>query len=188
MGAQYGSIIPGDTVAVFGAGPVGLATIASAKLFGPAQIIAVDLLDYRLDKARELGADQVVNAQETDVAEAIQAMTNGKGADVSIEAVGSPATLQGAISSTAKGGNVSIIGIFRDPVEIPMQTMVHQGLTIRMSVVNAIGINRLMELVAKGKVDLKPIITHTMPLDDIVRAYELFDKRLDGCVKVALHC
>ncbi len=186
MGAQYGSIVPGDVVAVFGAGPVGLAAMEAARLFGPSQIIAVDILDYRLDKAREMGADTVINAQKDDVAQAIGAATGGKGADVSIEAVGSAPTLQGAIASTAKGGNVSIIGIFRDPVEIPMHTMVHQGLSIRMSVVNVSGIDRLMALVGKGKVDLKPIITHTMPLDDIERAYQMFDEKLDGCVKIAL--
>ena len=83
---------------------------------------------------------------------------------------------------------MSIVGLGHGPVEFPMQTMVHQGLTIRMGVVNVARLDRLMALIANGKVDLTPIITHRLPLSQIVEGYRLFDKKLDGCVKVAMHC
>lgn len=187
MGAKHGEIQPGDAVAVFGAGPVGLCAVVSAKLFGAGKIIAVDMLPYRLEMAKRLGADYVVDSSKVDAVEEIKRITGGRGANVTIEAVGVKATLLAAIASTAKGGKCSVVGLFSEPFELPMHTMGHQGLRFQMSVVNMVDVPRLVGLIRDGKIDLLPLITHKFPLSEAERAYELFDKKLENCIKVILY-
>jgi alcohol dehydrogenase len=188
MAAENGYIRPGDVVVVFGAGPVGCCTVAAARLFGPSTIVSVDLLDYRLGVAKKVGADRVLNAGQTNVAEEIRKMTNGKGADVAIEAVGSPKTLDTAIESVKQGGNISIIGVFPlQKVELSMRQILLQGLQIKAGRANLIHMGRLLSLIRGGKLDVTPLISHRMPLTDAVKAYDLFSSRTDNVMKIILN-
>ena len=187
MGAKNGEIKPGDAVAVFGAGPVGLCAVVSAGLYGAGKVIAVDQLQYRLDMASRMGADYVIDASKTDAAMEIKRLTRGRGADVTIEAVGVKDTLLSAIAATGKGGKCSVVGLFSKPFEFPVHLMGHQGLRLQMSVVNLVDVPRLVGLIEDGRIDLTPLITHKFPLSEAKQAYELFDKKRDGCVKVILY-
>jgi alcohol dehydrogenase len=188
MAAENGYIRPGDVIVVFGAGPVGCCTVAAARLFGPSTIVSVDLLDYRLAIAKKVGADRVFNAGQTNVAEEIKKMTNGKGADVAIEAVGSPKTLDTAIESVKQGGNISIIGVFPlQKVELSMRQILLQGLQIKAGRANLIHMGRLLSLIRGGKLDVTPLISHRMPLTDAVKAYDLFSSRTDNVMKIILN-
>jgi len=109
---EYGSIRPGDVVAIFGAGPGGCCAVAAAWLFGPRRIVSVDLVNYRLEAAKRLGADIVINASQKNPVEEIKKMTDGKGVDVAIEAVGSIETFDGCFESVRPAGRVSIVGVF----------------------------------------------------------------------------
>ncbi|MBW1847345.1 MAG: alcohol dehydrogenase catalytic domain-containing protein [Deltaproteobacteria bacterium] len=177
MAAENGCIRPGDIVAIFGSGPVGLCTLACAKLFGASKIINVDLLDYRLEEAQRLGADIVINANNTDPVEEIKNATKGRGADVTIEAIGDPKTLQACINSVRGGGNISIVGVFPPGVvEISMKEMLIQNLTIKMGLVNVINMGKLLTLIMNGKLDVTSLITHRLDLDDAEDAYHIFQK------------
>lgn len=177
---------PGHTVAIFGAGPVGLCAVAAAKLFSPVRIIVIDQLDYRLDMAKRLGADHVINATQTDPAAAIMKMTGDWGADFVIEAVGVPETLAAGLSVVAPGGTVSVVGLFQGPVEIPIHTLITKNIAIKMGLADLIYMRKLLGLIQAGKMDLTPMITHTLPLAEGVHAYEIFDKKLDRVIKVIL--
>lgn len=178
---------PGSTVAVFGAGPVGLCAVAAAGLFGPARIIAVDREEYRLEMALKLGADTVVNAAEGDPAAAIFELTGGRGADLVIEAVGSPEAFAGCLASAAFYGNISVLGAFQQqPVEMPMTLLFRKNLNISVGLVNLIYMRKLIDLIEAEKLDVTPIITHRMPLEEAVKAYHIFENKLDGAIKVIL--
>jgi len=179
-------IQPGSTVAVFGAGPVGLCAVAAARLFGPARIISVDMVDYRLEMAARLGADRVINAAREDPAAAITEITGGWGADFVIEAIGSTEAFTVCLSVVAPGGTVSAIGVFQQPVELPIHLLLAKNIGVKMGLANLIHMKRLIGLIQAGKLDLTPIITHRLPLAEVVRGYEIFEKKLDGCVKVLL--
>jgi alcohol dehydrogenase len=188
MACENGSIRPGDVVAIFGAGPVGLCTLATARLFGASRIISVDLLNYRLEAAKRLGADIVINPVETDVAKEIKKITDGRGADVTIEAIGSPETLNSCLESVKGGGNISIVGVFSfDKVEISIREMLRRRLQIRAALVNMVNMGRLMSLIKGGKLDLVPLITHRMPLSKAEEAYRIFSSRSEDVLKVLLY-
>jgi len=188
MACENGSIRPGDVVVVFGAGPVGCCTIAAARLFGPSTIVSVEVLDYRLAMAKRIGADIVVNASQANVADEIKKITHGKGADVAIEAVGSPKALENCIESLRQGGNLSIVGVFPlQKVELSMRQLLLQGLQIRLGRANLVNMGRLMSLIRGGKLDVTPLITHRMPLTDAVEAYDLFSSRTDHVMKIILN-
>jgi len=176
----------GDTVAVFGAGPVGLCAVACAKLFGPARVIAVDLEDDRLELASRLGADRTINASREDPKAIIRELTEGWGADFLIEAAGSPRTLATSLSVVAPGGTVSAVGVSQKPVEIPFPRLLNKNVSIQMGLGNLGHMGMLLGLIEAGRLDLTPLITHRLPLTEGVRAYEIFEQRLDGAVKVML--
>ncbi len=187
MASEYGSIKPGDVVAVFGAGPVGLCTVAAARLWGPSVLVSVDTLDYRLEAAKRLGADVTINAARTNAAEEIKKMTGGKGCDVAIEAVGSAETLDGCLGSVKGGGNISIVGVFPFAKEMSIRQILRQQLQIRAGRANVVHMARLMSLIGRGKLDLTPLITHRMPLADAVEAYRIFGSRSENVIKVILN-
>ena len=185
FGAINGNIRPGDTVAIFGCGPVGLCAVMSAKLFGPAEVIAVDSIPYRLELARKLGAFAVdtENAQQT-----ILDRTDGRGADVTIEAVGNDAALTAAIMSARGGGTVSVIGVFAAPsFNFPIGYAFMRDLKFSIGLVNINAhIPELARLIEKGALDPRPLISHIMPLDDAAKGYEIFNARKDNVMKVLL--
>jgi threonine dehydrogenase-like Zn-dependent dehydrogenase len=188
MASGNGSIQPGDVVVIFGAGPVGLCTIATARLFGPSLIVSVDLLDYRLETARRLGADVVINSRKMDILQEIKRITDGQGADVTIEAVGNAETLNYCIESVRGGGNISIVGVFPPGmVEISMKKMLIRNIQIRMGLVNMVNMGRLMSLIKHHKLDLTPLITHKMFLGEVKEAYRIFRSRSENVLKVILH-
>lgn len=187
MASENGGIRPGDVVAIFGAGPVGLCALATARLFGPSLLISVDILDYRLADAKRLGADIVINASSMNPVDEIKRATDGRGADVTIEAVGSAKTLQNCIESIRGGGHISIVGVFPPgTVEISMKKMLLQNLQIKMGLVNVVNMSRLLSLLKRGEIDMTSLITHKMPLIEAEEAYRIFGARLENVQKIIL--
>ena len=136
FGAENGNIQPGDTVAVFGSGPVGMSAMATARLWGPARIVAVDIDESRLEFAKKQGwADYGLNPNKVDVVQALKDMTEGRGADVTIEANGFEPTFKGAINGVRPGGTVSLIGVFEKPQEVAMNTLWIKNIAIKMGLV-----------------------------------------------------
>ncbi len=187
FGAENGDIQPGDTVAVFGCGPVGLCAQISAQLFGPAKVFAVDMLDYRLKVAEGFGSIPI-NASEVDAPTRIRELTDGLGVNVAIEAVGTPATLYGCLMSARPTSNISIVGIFAESIELPMQTLCITNKRITMGLPHKLPeyVPMLLNLVRAGRIDARPIISHTLPLSEGERAYEMFANKLDGALKIVL--
>ncbi|MGV8056692.1 MAG: zinc-binding dehydrogenase [Smithellaceae bacterium] len=179
-------IEPGSVVAIYGAGPVGLSAIAVSRLFGASQIIALDKENYRLDLATRLGADKVINVSEGNPVKAIKGLTDRWGADLVIEAVGSPVSLGSCLASVAIGGTVAVMGVIMQPVEVPFPRLLPRNVTIQTGQGNFIYNKKLMNLVQVGRLDMTPIITHRLSLAEAVKGYEIFEKRLDEVVKVVL--
>ncbi|MFH1138021.1 MAG: alcohol dehydrogenase catalytic domain-containing protein [Pseudomonadota bacterium] len=182
--AREGRIDTGDTVAVFGCGPIGLAAIISARLFGPRQVFAVDVFDNRLALAEKFGATPL-HAKDNPV-DQILAATNLDGVDLAIEAVGVPEVFGQALGSIRRGGMVSVVGLFNGSYELPLRMLGLYGFRLSMGLANLSYMNQLMGLAAAGKVDLAPFCTHVFPLDEAMAAYDLFENRKDECMKVML--
>lgn len=184
FGAEKAEIEPGDTVAVMGSGPVGMCAMMAARLWGPARIIAVDMNQQRLDFAVKQGyADMALNSAEVDVVEAIKDLTDGRGADRTIEAVGVKGTFDLALEAVRPGGNVSIIGVFEQPQEIPMNKMWIKNIKISMGLVNANRIPELINLIRAGRINAKPLYTHRKPLNDLLEGYDVFGNKKDNVIK-----
>jgi threonine dehydrogenase-like Zn-dependent dehydrogenase len=207
FGAQLGEIAEGDTVAVFGAGPVGLAAARSAWFFGAGRVIVVDHVDYRLEKARQFAHAETMHiAEENDIVLSMKRATGHLGADVAIDAVGaeadgsvlqhvtgaklklqggSPVALNWAIDSVRKGGTVSVIGAY-GPLgsSVRFGDAVNKGLTIRA---NQAPVKRqwprLLEHIQAGHVRPSELLTHRFPLEHIGEAYHVFSSKLDDCIK-----
>ncbi len=189
-GAERGNIRIGDTVAVFAQGPIGLCATAGAKLKGATTIIGVDTLPARLEMARRMGADHVVNFREVDPVEEIMRLTDGRGVDVAIEALGTQATFEAALRVLRPGGTLSSLGVYSGDLRIPLGPFA-AGLGDHTIVTSLCPggkerMRRLLGVVASGRVDLKPLVTHRFTLDQIEAAYELFGHQRDGVLKVAI--
>ncbi len=213
MGAQMCGIKPGDTVAVWGCGPVGQFAIASAYLLGADKVIAIDRFPYRLKMAREKAGAVIVNYSEVDsVPDVLKELTGGRGPDHCIDAVGleghshgvsylhdralqmmrmqadRPIALREAILSCASGGTVSVIGVYAGLIDkFPMNAVMNRSLTIKSGQCH---VHRymlpLLERIQKGELDPTFVITHRMKLEDAPRGYEIFNKKEEGCEKVVL--
>jgi threonine dehydrogenase-like Zn-dependent dehydrogenase len=208
--AEMGSIQEGDTVIVFGCGPVGLMAMKSCWLMGAGRVIAVDHLEYRLDFARRWAGVEIVNFKEVDdIVLHLKKMTDGRGADVCIDAVGleavgsagytltgkilklqagAPTALDCAIDTVRKAGHVSIVGVYGPPYNtFPIGTAMNKGLTLRM---NQAHVKRymphLLDHIRSGRVNPKEIITHRVPLEHVDDAYDMFARKKDGCIKTIL--
>jgi alcohol dehydrogenase len=177
---------PGDTVVVFGAGPVGLCAVACARLFDPARVVAVDMEPYRLSMASRLGADVVIDASEEDVRPAMKELTDGWGAEYVIEAVGRQESLNNAVAVASPGGAVSVVGVFQQPVSINAPRMLAKNVNLTIGMGDLGHIAELVSLIETGRLDLTPLVTHRMKLDEVLRAYEIFEKRIDGAIKILL--
>jgi alcohol dehydrogenase len=185
---EYGSIRQGDVVAIFGAGPVGCCAVAAARLFGPRRVVSVDLVNYRLEAAKRMGADIVINASQKNPVEEIKKMTDGKGADVAIEAVGSTETFEGCFESVRPAGRVSIVGVFPFiKVGVSLRDMLRRNLQMRAGRANLVHMSRLLSLIQGGKLDLTSLITHRMALSDAEKAYRLFGSRSENVMKIMLN-
>ncbi len=180
----------GDSVAVFAQGPIGLCATAGAKLKGAGFIVAVESDPVRMQMARRMGADVVLNFEQVDVVEEILRLTQGRGVDVAIEALGTQATFENALRVLRPGGTLSSLGVYSHHLTIPLDSFAagigDQKIVTTLCPGGKERMRRLMELVRHGRVDLTPLLTHTFALDDIVEAYQLFGERRDGVIKVAI--
>ncbi|MFZ7101875.1 MAG: alcohol dehydrogenase [Peptococcaceae bacterium] len=184
FGAENAQIEPGDTVAVMGCGPVGMCAMTTARLWGPARIIAVDINEDRLNVALKEGiADMALNPLKVNVQEEIKKLTNGRGADRTIEAVGSKPTYEMALNTVRPGGNVSMLGVFEQSQELAMHQLWIKNIKISMGLVNANRIPELIHLIKLGKINTNFLITHRAPLNDIIKGYDVFGNKKDNCLK-----
>lgn len=212
MAAEQANIGPGDTVAVWGCGPVGQFTIQSAWMFGAARVIAIDRYPERLDMAEKYGRAEIVNYEGIDVVETLKQMTGGMGPDVCIDAVGLEAHKHGAegfydrakqaarlemdrpyvlrecIQACRKGGTISLAGAYGSFVDkIPIGAAFNKGLTLKMGQTHVHRYLRpLFEKIESGQIDPSFIVTHILPLEEASVAYEIFKHKTDGCVKVVM--
>ncbi len=189
-GAENGNVRIGDTVAVFAQGPIGLCATSGARLSGASLVIGVDMLPGRLEMARKLGADHVVDASKGDVVEQIMQLTQGRGVDVAIEALGTQKTFEAALRVLRPGGTLSSLGVYSSDLTIPLDAFA-AGLGDHRIVTGLCPggkerMRRLMALIASGRVDLGAMVTHRYTLDDIEAAYDLFSHQRDGVLKVAI--
>jgi alcohol dehydrogenase len=174
VGVLNGKVDAGDTVAVVGAGPIGLATVMTAKLYTPARVIAIDLADARLEKAREFGADVVINNGREDAVAVVQALTAGLGADVAVEAVGVPDTFELCTALVRPGGHVANVGVHGHSATLHLETLWIKDITITTGLVDTSTTPRLLSLIAEGRIDPTPFATHRFALGDTLKAYETF--------------
>ncbi len=174
IGVRYGRVKPGDVVAVVGAGPVGLASIMTAGLYGAARVIALDLDANRLEQARAFGATDTVNSGDPDWAEQVKAMTDGFGVDVAIEAVGIPATFDACTKIVRPGGSVANVGVHGAPVELALQDLWIMDLSITTGLVSTSTTPMLLKLVAQHKLPAELFATHHFRFDQMLEAYETF--------------
>ena len=189
-GAENANIRIGDIVAIFAQGPIGLCATAGARLRGASIIIAIDGSDSRLEVAKKMGATVTLNFTKVDVIDEIMKLTGGRGVDASIECLGRQSTFQQALKILKPGGTLSSLGVYSEDLTIPLQAIA-AGLgdhTIRTALCpgGKERMRRLMNVVANGGVDLKPLVTHTRKLDDIAEAYDLFANQRDGVLKIAI--
>jgi len=189
-GAERANIRIGDTVAVFAQGPIGLCATAGAKLSGATTVIGVDRLATRLDIARRMGADHVIDSGRNDPVEEIMRLTGGRGVDVAIEALGTQATFEACLRVLRPGGTLSSLGVYSTDLTIPLSAFAaglgdHQIVT-SLCPGGKERMRRLMSVIQSGRVDLSPMVTHRFKLDDIEKAYDLFGHQRDGVLKVAI--
>lgn len=189
-GAESGNVRIGDTVAVFAQGPIGLCATAGARLAGATTIIAVDSVPARMEVSRRMGADHVVDFKAVDPVAEIMRLTDGRGVDVAIEALGTQPTFEGALRVLRPGGTLSSLGVYSSNLSIPLDAFGAGLADLRIVTTLCPGgkerMRRLMAVVASGRVDLKPLVTHRFKLDQIEAAYDLFSHQRDGVLKVAI--
>ncbi|MFG2147284.1 zinc-dependent alcohol dehydrogenase family protein [Streptomyces sp. NPDC048696] len=186
VGVLNGQVRPGDTVAVVGAGPIGLAAIATARLFAPERIVAVDLAESRLEAARRLGADVVSNAHEGPE-KLIADLTDGLGADVVIEAVGVPESFELCTRMVRPGGHVANIGVHGKPATLHLEDLWIKNVTITTGLVDTYSTPTLLRMAAAGRLPTAELVTHTFELERMEEAYDVFARAADtGAIKVVL--
>ncbi|WP_157220149.1 NAD(P)-dependent alcohol dehydrogenase [Flavisphingomonas formosensis] len=189
-GAEAGKVKPGDSVAIFAQGPIGLCATAGARLMGAAEVIAVESIPARAEISRRLGADHVIDYTKEDPVAAIQKITGGRGVDVAIEALGRQQTFEWALRTLRPGGRLSSLGVYSEDLRIPLDAFAAGLGDHRIVTTLCPGgkerMRRLMALVASERVDTSMLVTHHFALDDIQPAYELFGDQRDGVLKVAI--
>jgi alcohol dehydrogenase len=187
MGIQYGAVKPGDVVAVIGTGPVGLAAIATAALYGAARVISIDLDVNRLEKSREFGATDTVVSGSANWKEEVFAMTDGAGVDVAIEAVGVPLTFEMATQIVRPGGHVANVGVHGKAVSLELQNLWIQNISISMGLVNTNTTPLLLKLVMSKKIQAEKFATHFFSFDEFIDAYDTFSRAAETkALKVVL--
>ena len=173
-GTLNGQVKPGDTVAIIGAGPVGLAALLTAQLYSPAEIIMIDLDDNRLDAARTFGATQLVNSADGKAAQRVLALTQDAGVDVAIEAVGVKATFDICQAIIAPGGRIANVGVHGKPVELHLEKLWRSNITLTTRLVDAGTTPMLLKMVESGRFDAKKLVSHRFELPEILKAYDTF--------------
>lgn len=188
IGVQYGQVKPGDIVAVIGAGPVGLSTVMTAQLYGPSRVIALDVDDARLARAKDFGATDTVNSGHADWRDHVIALTDGAGVDVAIEAVGIPETFTMAIDLVRPGGHVANVGVHGKSVELALNELWIRNITISTGLVNTNTSSMLLKLVAQHRLPVDKFVTHQFSFDQIEEAYDVFGNAAQhNALKVLIH-
>ena len=186
-GVLNGRVEPGATVAIVGAGPIGLAALLTAQFYSPAEIIMIDLDDNRLEVARRFGATQTVNSKDGKAAEKVKALTAGRGADTAIEAVGLPATFLLCEDLVAPGGIIANVGVHGTKVDLHLERLWSENIAITTRLVDTVTTPMLLKTVQSKKIDPKLLITHRFKLDKMLDAYETFGHAAStGALKVII--
>jgi alcohol dehydrogenase len=187
VGVLNGHVQPGDVVAIVGAGPIGLSAIMGALLYSPSHIVAIDMAPARLEAAKLFGADIVVNNTQEDALAVLKELTGGLGADVSIEAVGVPATFELATTLVRPGGRIANIGVHGKPVTLHLEDLWTRDVTITTGLVDTFSTPTLLRLVAGRQLDAQRFITHRFALGDVMEAYDVFSRAAEtAALKVVL--
>ncbi len=173
-GVLKGQIKLGDTVAIVGAGPIGLATLLTAQFYSPSEVIMIDLDDYRLEVAKCLGATATINGKNNKAIQQVLDLTNQKGVDVAIEAVGTPEAFDICQSIISPGGHIANIGVHGKSVNLHLEKLWDQNITLTTALVDTFTIPTLLKAFMSGKLDLKQLITHHFELKNILEAYATF--------------
>jgi alcohol dehydrogenase len=173
-GVLNGQVKPGDTIAIVGAGPIGLAALLTAQFFSPSEIIMIDQDDNRLQVAKTFGATQIINSNNEDAVEKIMALTKNKGVDVAIEAVGVPATFELCQEIIGAGGHIANIGVHGKSVTLHLENLWSKNITITTRLVDTVSTPMLFKNVQSGKLDPNKLITHHFKLDQVLEAYDTF--------------
>jgi alcohol dehydrogenase len=189
-GAESGRIRIGDTVAVFAQGPIGLCATVGARLMGATTIIGVETVAARTAAARRLGADHIVDFRNEDPVQAIMRLTDGRGVDVAIEALGTQGTFEAALRVLRPGGTLSSLGVYSKDLQVPLGAFAaglgNHKIVTTLCPGGKERMRRLMNVIASRRTDLRPLVTHRFELDEIESAYELFSEQRDGVLKVAI--
>jgi alcohol dehydrogenase len=178
-GVLNGKVQPGSTVAIVGAGPIGLAALLTAQFYSPAEIIMIDLDDNRLEVAKQFGATAAINSADGKAAETVMMMTGGRGVDTSIEAVGIPTTFELCEKIIAPGGTIANIGVHGSKVTLHLEELWDRNITITTRLVDTVSTPMLLNVVRSQKLDPKLLITHRFKFDRIMDAYETFSHAAD---------
>lgn len=186
-GVVNGAVRPGDSVAIVGAGPIGLATLLTVQLYSPAEIIMIDLDDNRLEVAKSLGATQVVSSRDGKAVDKVMSLTGGKGVDVAIEAVGIGETFMMCQDIVAAGGHIANIGVHGKSVELKLDKLWDRNITITTRLVDAVSTPMLLKSILSGKLTPRRLITHEFELGEMMKAYDTFgDAENQRALKVIL--
>jgi alcohol dehydrogenase len=173
-GVLKGEVKPGDTIAIVGAGPVGLAALMTAQFYSPAVSIVIDVDENRLEVAKKLGATNVINSTDGKAALAVMALTGQRGVDVAIEAVGAPATFTICQDIVTAGGHIANIGVHGHSVELKLETLWSRNITLTTRLVDAVTTSMLVKTILSRKLAPRDLITHEFGLNDMLKAYEVF--------------
>ncbi|ALG91406.1 MULTISPECIES: zinc-dependent alcohol dehydrogenase family protein [Actibacterium] len=174
IGVQYGKVKPGDTIAIIGAGPVGMSVLLTAQFYSPGKIVMIDMDPARLELAKQFGATDTLQVGEVDVVEEIMKMTDDLGVDVAIEAVGVPATFDICQKIVSAGGAIANVGVHGKPVELHIEELWIKNINISMGLVNTNTTPMLLKTLNSGKVNPGRLVTHRFKLEEILDAYEVF--------------
>ncbi|MQY36599.1 alcohol dehydrogenase [Streptomyces sp. RB17] len=186
VGVLNGHVRPGDTVVIVGAGPIGLAAVATARLFAPERIISVDMVAARLETARRLGADAVADVRE-EPGQLVADLTDGLGADVVMEAVGVPESFELCTRMVRPGGHVANIGVHGKPATLHLEDLWIKNVTITTGLVDTCSTPTLLRMAAAGRLPTGHLVTHTFPLDHMEEAYDVFSRAAEtGALKIVL--
>src|ERR1700676_5579331 len=186
-GVLNGQVKPGDTVAIVGAGPVGLAVLLTAQFYSPAAIFMIDLDDKRLAVAKKFGATTLINSADGKAAARVMELTDGAGVDVAIEAVGLPATFAICQAIIAAGGHIANVGVHGKPVELHMESLWNRNISLTTRLVDTVTTAMLLKIVSSGKLQPGKLVTHRFAMNDIMKAYDTFGNAAkEGALKVVL--
>jgi alcohol dehydrogenase len=173
-GVLNGQVKPGDTVAIVGGGPIGLAALLTAQFYSPGEIIMVDIDANRLKVAKKFGATQIVNNSDGTAVEKVMAMTKNRGVDVAIEAIGIPESFDVCQAIVTAGGHIANIGVHGKPVQLNIDKLWSHNITLTTGLVDTVTTPMLLKTVMSGKVQPKKLVTHHFALKDVMKAYDTF--------------